>query len=866
MNTLRILEQDILNCTACSLRQGAKDPVPGIGPSKKVKAMIIGRNPGNEEDVIGRPFVGPSGKVLREAFKRLNVNIDEECYTSNLAKCYNIKEPTEKQYKTCRDLFLFKEIEEVNPEFVLLLGSAALKSIFPSFTAVTKKRGQLLQHPDFPNINFFATFHPSAILRDLNKERFFRADLLSFWNFVQEGVPDKKEVTYTIKKSPQNVHNILKFLMEKDLLAFDIETTGLDPFADDFKITLISFSDGPYRSFVIPVNYTLNKEESYTITPANMELLKQLLENPNIKKIAHNAIFDMKCLKAEYGIKVQGIHADTQIMPYIYDGSLKMQSLKNLAAEYTDLGHYEEELLLLTGQKKLSAEIYKTAPFDLLSKYAAKDTDATYRIYLTFLPYFSDERLDKLRRFYNEIIPCLVDLELEGWVIDKEYSADEILKEERKNLIRELYKVPAVRAFSTDAFNDLKQKAKLKCNNQFISWRVRLKKDPTQDKVDIKKQASIDKYTEYIKSITLEDVINFNSSDQKALLITKYANIDIPDKTPGGKPSVKKETLTRLALSSPLCGLLLKYAHLSKLISTYTVKMFDQKSDDGKLRTNYNCTSTFSSRLSSSKPNLQNIPARGDYSSVIKKQFICAPGYTLLEGDYGQIELRLIAVYAQEEVMLHAYRNNLDLHRISASTFYNIPEDEINDDQRYVGKTCNFGLGYGTSHYTLRSILLTDGGVDLSESEAKRIHSAYFKKYPGIKRYHKAIEKYVIDHGYIDTKFGFRRNLPDAYSLNSATQAAAFREAYNHPIQGTAAGILFEALVRTRKVLENTQAKIVATIHDSIFLYVPDDKVMEYARVLKYCMEDMSYPWLTLKIPVDIKAGKSWGEIEELSL
>ena len=356
---------------------------------------------------------------MRQAFEKIKVNIDEQCYVTNSIRCFSLNDPTDAQYKTCRDLFTYKEIEAVSPDCVLLLGTAALKTLFPNYKSITQKRGQILKHPDYPKITFFATFHPSAILRDLNKERFFLADIQAFWNFVENGVPEKEAVKYLIGQTPKDIHKILEFLMTKKLLAFDIETTGLDPYADDFRITTISFSDAPYRSFVIPFDFS----GELRISDVSLELLAELLEHPEIKKIAHNSVYDIKCLKAYSGIGVQGLYADTMIMPYLFDSSLKMQSLKDLAAGYTDLGHYEEELLAITGEKKITGETYKSVPFDVLAKYAAKDTDATFRIYETFKPYFDkDSRLKDLQELYNEVVYCLVDLELEGRVIDEHYS------------------------------------------------------------------------------------------------------------------------------------------------------------------------------------------------------------------------------------------------------------------------------------------------------------------------------------------------------------------------------------------------------------------------------------------------------------
>lgn len=810
---LRLLKSEILACTECPLREEAKAPVPGYGPVEGIKVIVIGERPGYQENIYGKPFIGESGQLLREAFKENKFDVDNSIYLSNAVRCYTLATPTKKKFAFCAERFLMRELKSkrlADVEFVLLLGSPALQVFFPSYK-ITEKRGQLLRHPDYPDKQFFATFHPAAVLRKASYESFFLADIEAFCHFVDHGVPAKHQTKYYYGTSHKKTRKILKHLSSKKVISFDIETSGLDPFANDFYISMISFSDAPGRAYVVPINHP-----EHSISRANLALLKTLLSDPRVKMIAHNCIFDIKCLKANLGIEVRGMTFDTMIAPYLHYEERKMPALKDLAAEFTDLGHYENELLAAVGETKKSAEVFQKAPFKILAKYSAKDSDATFRIYEIFKEELeSEERTAKLMPRMLDVCDSIVDMESEGWFIDE------------KTLIKTKKKLEKILVDTVTAIHQIK---------------------------------AVERYIED------HEELNLRSSPQKAVLLSEYAKLPLTVRTPKGAFSTAKEILVSFADRSKLCQLLLEHSKLGKLISTYTTSLFEKKSDDGRLRTNYNIALTATGRLSSSKPNLQNIPSRGKYAPLIKKQFGSPPNFILCEGDFSQIELRIFAAYAKEKTMLHAYENDLDIHRITASAIYGIPEDEITKDQRTVGKTCNFALIYGISPDSLKERLLVDGDIRISLKGARKAHRAFFDKYPAATTYHRRIEKYVVKHGHIDTKFGHRKHLPAAQSLDPREQSHAFRVAYNHPIQGTAAGILFEALIRVREAFKGTDAKLLATVHDSILAYVPEDEVERYARLLKETMEDFEYSWLPIPIPADIQVGKTWGDLEEIEV
>lgn len=802
----RLLESEVKHCENCTLRKEARLPVPGIG-GNNYRFIIVGQNPGYQEDNMGRPFIGDSGQLLRDAFSRCDFILDKDAYVTNTCRCFSLKTPTKKHVAACFP-FLEQEIRLLDKaEFVLLLGGTALQAFFPT-KKITDSRGQLLTHQDFPSKKFFATFHPAAILRNKTNESFFFSDIQAFSYFVRNGAPRKQDAKYLVFKDNKKINKVLTKLSQQKLLSFDIETNGLDPFAEDFYISMISFSHRNCFGVAIPINHP-----EFKISSGNKELLKEILGNKEIKKVAHNAIFDIKCLKV-HGFAVRGLVFDTMIGPYLQYPERRMPSLKSLAAEFTDMGHYEDELLQACGETKMSDKVFKTVPFNILGKYSAKDADATFRLYYIFKEAFDkSERLQKLMRTYIKVIYCVVDMERQGWVLLDENNAYKLLKKELKKIKEDIFDLSSVKKY-------------------------------LQDYADL----------------------NLNSSQHKAILLQQYGKIPLFKKTAKGAMAVDKEVLMTFADKSTLCRLLLNYSATSKLLTTYTKNLYALRSDDGRLRPNFNIALTATGRFSSSHPNIQNLPRATETAALIKKQFGCPKGYLLCEGDFSQQELRIYALYANDEIMLNAYRNQEDIHTRTASAIFSVPEKDVNKTQRMIGKTCNFALIYGISPPSLRARLLIDAGIRITEDEAKKFHSRFYKSYPALLVYHHQVERFVLKNGYIDTKFGFRRYLPAAASMDRREQQGAFRIAYNHPIQGTCAGILFDTLIRMRKVFRKTKANLLSTIHDSVFMYIPEDEQESYAQLMKETMEDMQYPWLKIPIPCEIKIGENWGSMEVMEL
>jgi DNA polymerase-1 len=492
-----------------------------------------------------------------------------------------------------------------------------------------------------------------------------------------------------------------------------------------------------------------------------------------------------------------------------------MVSLKALAGEFTDMGDYKGELVRAVGGDLEGAELFKVAPYALLARYAAKDADATFRLYkLYHTKFFSDSIFRSLMKLMTTAAISVVEMESSGWYVTEDAIAEArgAFEAEEAELLGRLNEIDAVKRY------------KAAHGGEF----------------------------------------NHNSPQQKGVLLVEYAGLPLTRRTAGGDISTEIKNLMPFEAKSKTCQVLIAMSKVRKQLTTYTTKLMANRSDDGRLRTSFNLAQTGTGRLSSSGPNLQNIPSHGKHAPLVKRQFVAPPGFVIVQFDYSQIELRLMAMYSKDSTMVRAYENKEDLHKLTASAAYQIPFADVKKPQRSVAKTINFFLIFGGTPKSLKETLFTKASVVVSLKEAKVFHQRFFEQYPAVLEYHRRVERFVTQNGWIDTKFGNRRHLPDGQSLDPYVQARSFNIAYNHPIQGTAAGVMLEALERIRLYVKDTTCQMIGTVHDSALLYLPKDGLDEHIKNIKYAMEDMHYEWMTLPIPADVEVGPNWADLEEI--
>ncbi len=591
--------------------------------------------------------------------------------------------------------------------------------------------------------------------------------------------------------------------------AFDTETASLDSISAE--LLGMSFSWKAGEAYYIKIknqkskiknnlfDYNNNNEKSNE----NIEWIKRLkpiLENPKIKKFGHNIKYDIKVMKC-YGININGVEADTMIASYLLNPGTRQHNLDALA--FTELGHQKitKEDLLGNGREK---QEFSEAPINKLYNYSCEDADFTYRLAKKLLPELKKQKLDKLfEKIEMPLIQVLVEMERNGIKIDGNFLKKMGEKAEKK----------------------IKQLEEKICEMAGVK---------------------------------------FNISSTRQLREILYEKLEIPvdniTKIKTGL-STSAEELEKLKDSHPIIRLIQEYRELTKLLTTYInalPKLINPKT--GRLHTSFNQTVTATGRLSSSDPNLQNIPVRTELGKKIRHAFIADAGYKLLSLDYSQIELRLAAHMSGDKKMIKAFNNGADIHRMTAAEINRVSPEAVTGEMRRQAKAVNFGILYGQGPRGLAQ------GADIPYARAKEFIEQYFNAYKDVKKYiNETIEK-AKDKGYTETLFGRVRYLPEINSSVLQVSKTAERMAINTPLQGTAADMIKIAMIKINARInsnsDNTKIKMLLQVHDELLFEVKENIIEETVKEIKKIMENV----IKLKVPVivDAKAGDNWGEMKKI--
>ena len=593
----------------------------------------------------------------------------------------------------------------------------------------------------------------------------------------------------------------LKKLQDAQLIAFDTETTGLD--AQQAQLVGLSFAVKPGEAAYIPLTHSYMGVPEQLDRDTVLRALKPLLEDPNKSKVGQHAKFDMNILAncaiggdPACGISVQGIAFDTMLESYVLDSTATRHDMDSLALKY--LGHST------TSFQDIAGKGAKQLTFDQISleqagPYAAEDADVTLRLHnvlhekLLAIPSLNSVLTD----IEMPLVPVLARIERQGALVDAKLLGVQSVELGDKMV-----------ALEREAFE-----------------------------------------------IAGEE---FNLSSPKQLGVILYEKLGLPiiSKTAKGQPSTAEAVLAELAEQDfPLPKVLMQYRSMSKLKSTYTDRLPEQINPrTGRIHTSYHQAVTATGRLSSSDPNLQNIPIRTAEGRRIRQAFVAPPGYKLLAADYSQIELRIMAHLAKDEGLLHAFRNNLDVHSATAAEVFGVELSDVTTDQRRSAKAINFGLIYGMSAFGLAKQI----GVDRKQSQA--YIDRYFARYPGVLDYMERTRAQAAEQGYVETIFGRRLYLPEINAKNPALRKGAERTAINAPMQGTAADIIKKAMVAVDNWLSASglEARVILQVHDELVLEVREDLVEQVSEALRVHMSDAA----TLDVPlvVEVGVGNNWDE------
>ncbi|HGE8411387.1 TPA: DNA polymerase I [Serratia marcescens] len=582
-------------------------------------------------------------------------------------------------------------------------------------------------------------------------------------------------------------------LKKAGVFAFDTETDGLDTLTAN--LIGLSFAIAPGEAAYLPVAHDYLDAPPQLDRTYVLEALKPLLEDEKALKVGQNLKFDMSLL-ARYGIEMRGIAYDTMLESYVLDSVGGRHDMDSLADRY--LGHKTITFEEIAGKGKNQLTFNQIA-LEQAAPYAAEDADVTLQLHLAMWPQLKQSA--ELLTVFNEIemplLPVLSHIERTGVLID-----------------------PAI----------------LSAHSQELAKRL----------AELEVQAHE----------LAEEPFNLASTKQLQAILYEKQKLPVLKKTPGGAPSTNEEVLAELALDYPLPKVILEYRGLAKLKTTYTDKlplMINPVS--GRVHTSYHQAVTATGRLSSSDPNLQNIPVRNEEGRRIRQAFIAPEGYRIVAADYSQIELRIMAHLSQDEGLLKAFAEGKDIHRATASEVFGVPLDKVTGEQRRSAKAINFGLIYGMSAFGLARQL------GIPRGEAQRYMDLYFERYPGVLDYMERTRQQASEQGYVSTLDGRRLYLPDVRSSNAMRRKAAERAAINAPMQGTAADIIKRAMIEVDAWLQGQETPLVRAImqvHDELVFEVHESVIEEASQRIRQLMEGS----MTLAVPlkVDVGVGMNWDE------
>jgi len=587
----------------------------------------------------------------------------------------------------------------------------------------------------------------------------------------------------------------LETLAQSTLFAFDTETTSLDYL--QARIVGVSFCVEPGLAAYVPLGHDYVGAPEQLDRDAVLARLKPLLEAERPAKVGHHLKYDAHVL-ANHGIALGGMAYDTMLESYVWNSVATRHDMDSAAERYLGLKTITYEEVAGKGAKQIP---FSQVSIETASTYAAEDADFTLRLHRTLWPAIEREPL--LRRLYEDfeqpLVPVLQRMERRGVLIDRE-----MLRRQGVEL--------AKRA------EELKAAAQAEAGTEF----------------------------------------NVDSPKQLQQILYEKMNLPVLRKTPTGQPSTAEDVLEQLAESFTLPKLILDYRSIAKLRSTYADKLPTQVNPDtGRVHTSYHQAVAQTGRLSSTDPNLQNIPIRTPEGRRIRQAFIAPPGHVLLAADYSQIELRIMAHLSGDASLIAAFEADRDVHQATAAEVFGVPLSEVSTDQRRSAKAINFGLIYGMSAFGLARQL------GIGRNEAQQYVDLYFERYPGVKAYMDRTREGARETGYVETVFGRRLYLPEIRSRNRALQQYAERSAINAPMQGTAADLIKLAMIAVDRWCEEEgqdDARLIMQVHDELVLEARQGAADRVAAAVRERMVAAGQGALRVPLKVDVGRGMNWDE------
>ena len=592
--------------------------------------------------------------------------------------------------------------------------------------------------------------------------------------------------------SQEDFDTWLPRLAAAPLVSFDTETDSLDYMRA--RVVGLSFAITPGEAAYVPLGHDYAGAPQQLDRDRVLAALKPWIEDAALPKLGHHLKFDTHIL-ANYGIELRGHRYDSMLESYVLNSVATRHDMDSTAEKYLGIKTIRYEDVAGKGAKQIT---FNQVDVDRATEYAAEDADVTLRLHQAIWPQI--EALPRLKDLYQTIeqplVAVLYRMERTGVLVDRG-----LLKAQSHELAARMLQLQAqAHAEAGGPFN-----------------------------VDSPKQ--------------LQEIL--------------FGKLGLPvlRKTPTGQPSTAEDVLEELAVSFALPKLILEYRGVAKLKSTYTDKLPEQIDEaTGRIHTSYHQGVAATGRLSSSDPNLQNIPIRTPEGRRIRQAFVAPPQHSLVAADYSQIELRIMAHLSGDATLLKAFAEDRDVHQATAAEVFGIPLAQVSSDQRRSAKAINFGLIYGMSAFGLARQL------GIGRGDAQRYVDLYFERYPGVKRYMDETRTQAREAGYVETVFGRRLYLPDIRSRNQALRQYAERSAINAPMQGTAADIIKRAMIEVDGWLQNSRApaRLIMQVHDELVLEVADEAIDDIVPRVRESMARAAE--LVVPLKVDIGIGRNWDQ------
>jgi len=614
---------------------------------------------------------------------------------------------------------------------------------------------------------------------------------------------------YTIVTTTEQLAALVDALQNAHMIAFDTETTGLDKM--QVELVGIALAVDAQHGYYIPVGHRARSEQPTLFgddqIPPQLPLqtvidaLRPPLTNPQIAKVAHNASYDLVILR-RYGIDIAPISDDTMLAEWVRDPDSRHLGLKSLAAARLHLRMQDIDALIGSGAKQITMD---RVPVEEAGKYAAADAVATYRLLEVLREDLNNAEQPKARSLYETLeipfIPVLANMEMAGVLIDTAHF--KALSQEmnaKQSMLEEQIHALAGEKFNVSSYQQL---------NTILFEKLQI------STAGLKKNRSAGGFS--LTAAVLEELAERNDH--------------------------------------PIFPLIMEYRSLAKLLGTYIDALPNLVNPHtGRVHTSFNQTGAVTGRLSSSNPNLQNIPIRTEEGRRVRRGFIAAPGNVLLSVDYSQIELRILAHYSGDETLRAAFAAGQDIHRTTAAKVYGVAAEAVSYDQRRFAKSVNFGLMYGMGAFRLAR----DSNLTLAEADA--FIKAYFDNFPGVRDWLQATKDFAAQYGYVETLFGRRRRFPELQrdDTSHVARQRAEREAINSPIQGTAADIIKNAMLEIDQRLQGSPSQMLLQVHDELVFEVPEDDLETMRALVVEIMQNAGEAVLSVPVVADSRWGKNW--------